>query len=145
MRAGTAGFFPLIEAPADGRPQVRVSSSDCQVEKCRLSRPQHFQVAAFTRRQIEAAAFVHEVYQRLAFVQEDPYRPLRDAQVFCEALADDLSGPAVPVGPEGTLRACLPFWVIDAFFVRAADDAIDQRDTPRVEGQDKFEDFGIDG
>jgi hypothetical protein len=61
---------------------------------------------------------------------------------------DDLAAPPITVGPERTLRAFFAFRVVNAFLMRAADDAIDGHHrfgTMMIdESNDCFGDFWID-
>jgi hypothetical protein len=62
-------------------------------------------------------------------------------------LLDSFERPAVTASPVGTLWAGISFGVVDAFFVRAADDAVGNYDRPNVlcfdECSDLFSDDGI--
>jgi hypothetical protein len=61
---------------------------------------------------------------------------------------DDLAAPSITVGPERTLHAFFAFRVVNAFLVRAADDAIDGHHrfgtTLIDESNDCFSDFWVD-
>ena len=68
-------------------------------------------------------------------IQENSSRRRRQAfrtDKMFRKLLDSFERPAVTASPVGTLRAGFSFGVVDAFFVRAADDAVGNYNRPNV-------------